>query len=94
MPENMTAAVLCLYERKHGISFPRGHKDLSGRWYPSWAEECQYCETLRAPSRAYPLSLYAHCKSAKHVADLFGVERKELLAELAKYELGRVFVSA
>jgi len=92
MPENLTAAVLCLYERKHRISFPRGRRDSWGRWCPAPSETCWYCDNLRTPSYAYPYALYAHCKSAAHVANLFGVDRKALIEGLAEYERSLVNV--
>jgi hypothetical protein len=41
-----------------------------GRWYPSVDEMCSCCKDIRSPSRAYPSSLWNHCKSGKHIWNL------------------------
>ena len=37
------------------------------RWYPDEPEKASCCASVREPSRSYPLSLYRHCCSRKHV---------------------------
>lgn len=56
--------------RKH----PSGRFDGGGRWYPDENEARQCCATIRAPSRRWPYSLMLHCRTARHVAALYGVE--------------------
>jgi hypothetical protein len=61
---------------------PKGKFDNGGRWYPADEEMRDCCRGLRNPSIAYPYSYWNHCRSATHVAELYGVSRKELLAEV------------
>jgi hypothetical protein len=54
--------------------YPEGHwKNRGSRqgFYPK--EELPCC---RAVKRSY---VYAHCRSAKHIANVFGVERRDVL---------------
>ena len=57
--------------RKNRDSHPEGTFDKADRWYPSSSEECSCCDYVRSPSRAWPLSLNKHCRSAEHCANLF-----------------------
>jgi hypothetical protein len=62
--------------RKNRSRHPDGRSDKAGRWYPSDAEDPKgtVARTIRSPSRAWPWS-YAHaCRTAAHVAELFGVD--------------------
>ena len=63
--------------REHGRSRPSGggHR---GRWYPSQEEHRSCCNRISPPSRQFPLSLHRHCRTAEHVAQLFGVDVNEL----------------
>ena len=49
---------------------PKGHTDKGGRWYPTEDEKCSCCDNIRSPTRAYPWSLWKHCKSIKHYKNL------------------------
>jgi len=60
--------------RKH----PAGRFDNGGRWYPDESEARACCATIRAPSRRWPYSLMLHCRTAKHVAALYGVETSDV----------------
>ena len=51
-------------------SYPDGHFDRGGRWYPSEEERCACCEGIRSPSRAFPYSLLKHCSRKKHYINL------------------------
>lgn len=59
---------------------PVGAWDKGGRWYPMDSERCKCCDDIRKPSRNYPYSLLNHCRSAGHVANLYGVERRQVLS--------------
>lgn len=60
-----------LYEsRRDRLSHPEGHFDKVRRWEPSPFECCDCC-TVRSPSRAYPYSLLVHCRTLKHVRNLY-----------------------
>ena len=59
---------------------PGGKFDKGGRWYPSAEEKRACCDKVRSPSRAFPYSLMLHCRTAGHVAALFGVNTAELRA--------------
>lgn len=65
-------------QRKARTAHPDGGFDSAGRWYPSASEKCSNCDSMRSPSRNYPYSLMTHCRSAEHVAELFGVDALEL----------------
>lgn len=64
--------------RRDRITNPDGNFDKAGRWYPSESEHCDCCKAIRGPSRAYPYSYMVHCRTAQHVANLYGVDAKEL----------------
>ena len=70
--------------RQGRYTHPDGKFDRGGRWYPSDKEARDCCARIRYPSRGYPYSYLVHCRSAQHVAELFGVSRGELLAEVKK----------
>ena len=65
--------------RRHRHYEPVGRYDNAGRWYPTEGEALDCCRHIRSPSRAYPYSLLAHCRTAKHVAALFDVPPKLVL---------------
>lgn len=65
-------------DRQNRDAHPNGEFDNAKRWYPSKDEKCECCENLRSPSRAYPYSLMVHCRTAKHIANLYDVPEKEL----------------
>jgi hypothetical protein len=58
--------------------------DEGGRFYPSEKEARDCCANIRAPSRAFPFSLMKHCRTAKHIAKLYGVTEKAVRAEVEK----------
>jgi hypothetical protein len=65
-------------DRQSRRHHPRGTFDKAGRWYPDAAEEQACCGKIRTPSRAYPYSYMTHCRTAEHVAALYGVDVKDL----------------
>jgi hypothetical protein len=88
-PKVMAAAVEYI-ARQEKKSRPDGKSDFgAGRWRPSEAERQPCCQSIREPSRAWPLALLDHCRSAGHVASLFDVDALELrraARELKKQE--------
>lgn len=70
-------------DRQDRRSHPAGRKDSGGRWYPSAEERRACCDGVRSPSRAWPWSLMVHCRTAAHVARLYGVEERELRRAVA-----------
>jgi hypothetical protein len=56
--------------RRDRLTNPSGRFDHAGRWYPSVAERCACCASVRSPSHAYPYSLMTHCRTLKHVKQL------------------------
>ena len=76
-PEVETAAREYI-ARQSRDTHPDGTFDRAGRWYPSESEWCNCCTGIRSPSRAYPYSLMTHCRSAGHVAALYGVDARDL----------------
>jgi hypothetical protein len=75
--DTLTAAVECLESRKARTSHPDGRSD-GKRWYPAASERQDCCSAIRSPSAAYPWSLMVHCRTAQHVALLYGVHRVDL----------------
>lgn len=65
---------------------PDGKFDSKGRWYPSDAERCDCCNSVRSPSRAYPYSYMVHCRTITHVANLYGVTESDLRKEVRRLE--------
>lgn len=75
--EVLTAARLFV-SRKNRESHPQGEFDKQKRFYPNQSELQDCCSEIRRPSAAYPFSLMVHCRSAKHIANMFDVSEKEL----------------
>jgi hypothetical protein len=65
-------------KRRDRQSHPDGRFDSAGRWYPSAPELKECCNSVREPSRGFPYSYMTHCRTAKHVAHLFGVNATDL----------------
>jgi hypothetical protein len=71
--EKVTEAAMEYIRRRNRQTHPSGRWDRGGRWYASDSERCDCCRHIRTPSRAYPYSEMAHCRTAEHVANLYGV---------------------
>lgn len=69
-------------DRKSRKAHPNGSFDKAGRWYPSADEKQDCCSSVRSPTRSWPYSLMLHCRTAPHVANLYGVTVQELKAHL------------
>ncbi len=65
-------------DRRDRLTHPEGEFDSGGRWYPSAEEYQKCCRPVRSPSRAWPYSYMMHCRTAAHVAALYGAEAKLL----------------
>ena len=72
--------------RRDRTAHPTGKFDKGGRWYPSEAETCDCCSSVRSPSRAHPFSYMVHCRTMKHVANLYGVSVADLRKEVARLD--------
>lgn len=70
--------------REAGISRPRGGCDRAGRWYPDADEEASCCRSIRLPSRRFPNSLFRHCLTTRHVAELYGVTADEIRSDIKR----------
>lgn len=88
MSEKLERAVKEYRDRQARRSHPEGSFKPSGTWWPSEKESATCCNSIRTPSRAWPYSLMTHCRTAKHVAKLFGVDEKELRAAARKLDGG------
>jgi len=64
--------------RRDRAKHPLGRFDRAGRWYPDESEARACCAGIRAPSRRWPYSLLLHCRTARHVAQLYGVEASDV----------------
>lgn len=64
-------------QRGDGTKTPDGITDPEGRFYPSEAELCECCKTIRQPSKTWGSSLLIHCKTAVHVSVKYGVDPAE-----------------
>lgn len=72
--------------RRDRTAHPTGKFDNAGRWYPSEAETCDCCSAVRSPSRAHPFSYMVHCRTLKHVANLYGVNESDLRKEVRRLD--------
>jgi hypothetical protein len=78
-------AVKTFLDRKYRKAHPKGNFDSVSRWTPNYDERCECCKNIRRPTRSYPFSLLVHCRTAEHVANLFGVD-VALVKKLAKHQ--------
>ena len=85
MTQKRRATAQEYFDRQSRRSHPDGSFDKSGRWYPSEAEECECCKSIRSPSRSYPYSYMTHCRSVEHVANLFGQDPKIIRAIVKRF---------
>jgi hypothetical protein len=76
----LDAAAKVFFERKHNKARPKGQFDSKGRWYPDKEEWCECCNGKGVqPNVDHRFKLLAHCCTAKHVANLFGVDREAII---------------
>jgi hypothetical protein len=80
--DNLKAAAACYRRRKARTEHPEGAFDKNGRFYPSLVESCSCCDRVRSPSLRWPYSLMIHCRTINHIANLFGVDVKDLRREI------------
>lgn len=64
--------------RRDRMHHPDGRTDNGGRWYPSDKEQADCCRAVREPTRSYPWSYMTHCRTAKHLATLHGVDVRQV----------------
>lgn len=64
-------------DRLQGSLPPQGKYDESGRWYPSPFEHCECCDHIKRPTKNRPLSFLKHCRTRKHVTNLYNKYRKK-----------------
>lgn len=69
-------------QRDARLSRPAGTWDRAGRYYPSPEEFQSCCAAIRPPSRAWPYSLWVHVHSIDHVANIYRVDRKQVMRAL------------
>jgi len=65
---------------------PCGFFDKAGRWFPSI--ETVSSASIRQPSRAFPYSLMVHCRTAKYIAQVQGIDLAELKKEIKRQKKG------
>ncbi len=78
MSKQLDKAAREYLDRQKRESHPEGSFDNAQRFWPSDEERRDCCDDIRPPSRTYPFSLIKHCRSAEHVANLFGVDVTDL----------------
>jgi hypothetical protein len=66
LTQKLRAAAQRYLDLQARTAHPVGRADKGGRWYPKKTQPC--CVGIRSPSRAWPWSLMAHCRTAQHVA--------------------------
>ena len=74
LEERVLEAAMEVLRRRERQTRPRGTFDQGGRWWPDAEEQRACCAHIRRPSKGYPYSLLTHCRTAEHVAHLYGVE--------------------
>jgi hypothetical protein len=84
-PLVLREAVELYLARRDRRSHPAGSFDSAHRWYPTAQERCDCCD-VRRPSRAYPYSLLVHCRTAEHIAHLYGIAYDDLAAAIRRAE--------
>jgi len=84
---NIQEAVCEFIKRSHRINNPSGSFDKQGRWYPDKSERHSCCDAIRSPSTSYPYSLMSHCRTKKHIAELYKVDIKELGKAIKKSQV-------
>ncbi len=84
MNDTLKRAISCYEARQTRAEHPDGEFGKGYRWYPSDTEKCPCCDNIRSPSRAYPFSLMVHCRTAAHIAQLYGVPVQSILASERK----------
>ena len=71
-------AALEWLRRQERQSRPRGMTDLAGRWWPVGSEQAECCAGVPAPTRYNPYRVLNHCRTARHVAALYGVDERQM----------------
>lgn len=72
----ITEAAQMYIRRQDRAEHPAGRFDRAGRF---WADEqCSCCAGIRTPSRAWPYSQMAHCRTLRHIAQLTSTSETEL----------------
>jgi hypothetical protein len=82
----LQAAVDEYLGRRDRRRHPDGTFDRMRRWYPSDEERCGCCDDIRTPSGAHPYSYMVHCRTAEHVASLYGIATDELERAIRRAE--------
>jgi hypothetical protein len=87
-PLVLADAVQIYLDRQARRSHPAGRsvRSTSQAWYPTAEEHCACCDSIRTPSRAYPWSLMTHCRTAEHIAHLYGLSLDDLQAAIRRAE--------
>ncbi len=71
-----------LYEL--GQQKPNGIKTTQGMWFPIPLEVEDCCKEIKMPKTYSFSALFKHCQTIKHVAKKYGINAKELRAEIDK----------
>ena len=74
--DKLTKAAQHYLDLQSGAIHPTGKFDSARRFYPDVKFDC--CKDIRKPSRRFPYSYMKHCRSMKHVANIYGVDKMEL----------------
>ncbi|MGB9921159.1 MAG: cupin domain-containing protein [Moorellales bacterium] len=90
--DTLAEAVLTYLLRRRGEEEPAGRWKGSPRyspWYPDDDKERRdCCSSIRTPSYSFPLSLWSHCLTYRHVAALHGVGERNLKLAVKATEEG------
>lgn len=84
MDATLEAAAKEYIARAEHKSRPAGFKDRDRQWRPYLNEMRKCCSTIHYPSRHYSSSLYKHCLTYRHIANLFHVDVRALRTEVAR----------
>jgi hypothetical protein len=79
--------IFCKHLKELGYTIV-GRQDNVGRWYPKEPKDC--CKSIREPSRAYPYSLWTHCKSNRHILVYLDIKDEGDLPKLLGHTDSRV----
>lgn len=78
MEDQTKSAAQMFLARQSRAQHPAGTFDKAQRWEPDASEHRPCCNSIRTPSRSFPFSLMVHCRTAKHIARLTGVDESEI----------------
>ncbi len=73
MDPQLEEALYVYLARNKGLEEPHGKRDRRGRWRPTRREKQRCCKLVKNPTDTEPDTLWAHCLTIEHVANMYKV---------------------